>query len=603
MEFLQDAVIFMAAALIVVPLGKRLGLSPVLGYLGAGVLLGPAGTGLIGDAGGVLHFAEIGVVFLLFLIGLELQPRRLWVMRREVFGLGSAQVLVTTGVMLAAGLAAGFGMTESLFVGFALALSSTAFVLQLLGENRRLQSPHGRASFGVLLFQDAAVIPALALVSIFMVAADVPGPDALRTGVVIVGLASAGFLLRPLLRYFARTGIDELFAAAGLMLVLGAALAMSWAGLSMGLGAFIAGMMVAESEYRHQIETDILPFKGLLLGLFFIAVGMSADLALVTAQPMAVLGATSGLVIIKAMTLYPLMRLFRLDHPESLRASVVLSQGGEFAFVLLTAGAAAALLPESTAEFVILVVTLSMMTTPVLMKLLERFVDDSDEDQASRPFDQLQGHDRPVVIAGFGRIGQIVGRVLGMHHIPFMALEANPKHVDFLRQFGNEVYFGDATRLDSLRAAGLGNARALVLTIEDIEASVKIAEIVRKQWPDVMILARARNRHHEMFLREVGVHYVIRDTLLSSLELSQVLLMHLGRPADDAKDSVEAFRAHDERMLDRQAAVVHDEVAFRQTSIEAEDELKQLFREDAATGSGKAGGRTEPAATSSPRIG
>jgi len=578
MGFLQDAVLFMTAALIVVPLGKRLGLSPVLGYLGAGVLIGPWGTNLIGDAEAVLHFAEIGVVLLLFLIGLELQPRRLWVMRREVFGLGSAQVVISTLVFLGAGILAGFSITESLFAGFALALSSTAFVLQLLGETRKLLSLHGRASFGVLLFQDAAVIPALAAISLFTVAADVPRPDLLRTGLVIVALAIAGFSLRPLLRYFARTGIDELFAAAGLMLVLGAALAMSWAGLSMGLGAFIAGMMVADSEYRHQIETDILPFKGLLLGLFFIAVGMSANLGVLTAEPLTVLAATLGLVVIKALVLYPLLRMFQLNHAESLRGAVLLSQGGEFAFVLLTAGVSAALLPESTAEFIILVVTLSMATTPLLSGVIERFL--SEKPAEHRPFDSLQSHHRPVVIAGFGRIGQIVGRVLGMRHIPFMALDANPGHVDFLRQFGNEVYFGDATRLDSLRAAGLGDAKALVLTIEDIEASVKIAETVRKQWPDVMILARARNRHHEIFLREVGVHYVIRETLLSSLELSEVLLTQLGVDPATAREEITAFRLHDEEMLERQAAVVNDESAFRQTSMEAEAELRGLFTED-----------------------
>ncbi len=353
----------------------------------------------------------------------------------------------------------------------------------------------------------------------------------------------------------------------------------------MGLGAFIAGMMVAESECRHQIETDIMPFKGLLLGLFFIAVGMSANLELLADEPLFVLAMTLGLVITKALVLYPLLRFFRVNHPESLRGSIVLSQGGEFAFVLLTASASAELLPASTAQFVILVVTLSMVTTPFLYSLLERFLDKEDVDD--RPFDTLSLHDRPVVIAGFGRIGQIVGRILSMHQIPFMALEANAKHVDFVRQFGNEVYFGDATRLDSLRAAGVPNAKAFVLTIEDIEASVKIAEIIRKQWPDVMILARARNRHHEMFLRDVGVHYTIRETLLSSLELSQKLLEHLGQSEESAKSSVNAFRLHDETMLEKQAVVVNDEVAFRQTSIEAEAELKQLFQKDVGAAAAK----------------
>ncbi len=588
MAFLLDALIFMAAALIVVPIGKRLGLSPVLGYLLAGVLIGPGGIELISDADGVLHFAEIGVVFLLFIIGLELQPSRLWVMRKEVFGLGTAQVILTTASLATLiHVFVEMTWTQSTILGFALALSSTAFVLQLLTEQKQLMAPYGRAAFGILLLQDIAVIPGLAAISLLGVSA--AGSQHINwsmLGLVVIGLAASRFLLRPALRFIATTGIDELFAAAGLLLVLGAALAMNAAGISMGLGAFIAGMMVADSEYRHQIETDILPFKGLLLGLFFIAVGMSADLHLLASQPIHVLGATLALVLLKAALMYPVARARRLDHAQAVRASVVLSQGGEFAFVLLTAAASAALLPGSVAEFVILVVTLSMVTTPFLMKLLERLLQTSKTDD--RPFDEMTGHEHPVVIAGFGRVGQIVARVLNMHHVPFTALEANPKQVDFVRQYGSDIYYGDATRLDSLRAAKVPQARIFVLTLEDIEQSVKTAEIVHRQWPQVLLLVRARNRHHEMMLREIGVHFVIRDTLFSSLELSKAMLVGLGRSPEAAAKAVDAFRLHDAETLLKQAAVFRDETAFRQTTLEAAEELKLLFSEDAASNPDKA---------------
>ena len=583
MTFLLDALIFMAAALIVVPAGKRLGLSPVLGYLIAGILIGPSGVELISDAGGVLHFAEIGVVFLLFIIGLELQPSRLWVMRKTVFGLGTAQVLVTTvGIAILMQSFIGLTWTQSTILGFALALSSTAFVLQLLGEQKQLMAPHGRAAFGILLLQDIAVIPALAAISLLGVSAAATQNINWRLlGLVVIGLVATRFLLRPALRFIATTGIDELFAAAGLLPVLGAALAMNSAGVSMGLGAFIAGMMVADSEYRHQIETDILPFKGLLLGLFFIAVGMSADLALLAAEPWRVLGSTIALIILKTLLMYPAARLHKLDHADAMRTSVVLSQGGEFAFVLLTTAASVALLPSSIAEFVILVVTLSMVTTPFLLRLLERLLRPAKKNE--RPFDEIPGHEHPVVIAGFGRVGQIVARVLNMHHIPFTALEANPKQVDFVRQYGSDIYYGDATRLDSLRAAKVPQAKVFVLTLEDIEQSVKIAAIVHRQWPEVTLFVRARNRHHEMMLREIGVHFVVRDTLYSSLELSKALLIGLGKRPLDAARSVEAFRDHDAETLLKQAAVFRDESAFRQTSLEAAEELKLLFSEDAAS--------------------
>lgn len=582
MSFLTEVLVFLIAAIVVVPLCRRLGLSSVLGYLGAGLLIGPGGIGAIDDAQGVLHFAEIGVVLLLFIIGLELQPRRLWVMRKAVFGLGTAQVGVTT-LAIAAPLYWGAGLAPAvaMLVGFALALSSTAFVLQLLGEQRKLIHPHGRAAFGVLLMQDVAVIPVIAALTILTPTVDGAhgpgGPDPLAITLVIAGLVAARFTLRPALRIVASTGIHELFVAAGLAIVVGAAVAMQAAGLSMGLGAFIAGMIVADSEYRRQLETDVMPFKGLLLGLFFMAVGMSANLALLAEAPAQILGLTLALVAIKFLVLVPLARGHGLARDEAIRAAAVLSQGGEFAFVLLSAGAAAALITTATLDLAVLVVTLSMVSTPAVVGALERFL---RKDETERPFDEIDEPDNPVIIAGFGRFGQITARILTMRHIPFTALEVNPSQVDFVRSFGNEIYFGDATRLDLLRTANVAEARALVLAIDDVEASVKVAGLVRETCPNVTILARARNRHHELQLREVGVKHVVRETLFSSLELTETLLGHLGSTSDEAAQAVQAFLEHDLATLEKQAAVFHDERAFRQTARDAAEELEQLFDQD-----------------------
>lgn len=582
----MEALVFLTAALVVVPLSRRLGLSSILGYLGAGLLIGPSGLGIIVDTNEVLHFSEIGVVLLLFLIGLELQPRRLWVMRKAVFGLGTAQVALST-LLLGAPLYFLLGRTASvsILIGFALALSSTAFVLQLLGERRVLNHPHGRASFGVLLLQDVAVIPAIAFLTVIAPAGAgggdhstaAPSPTALA--LVIAGLVAARFTLRPALRWIASTGIHELFVAAGLAMVVGAAVAMAAAGLSMGLGAFAAGMIVADSEYRHQLETDIMPFKGLLLGLFFMAVGMSANLALLGEAPGQILGLSVGLMALKFLAMFPLARWHGLARDEAARAAAILSQGGEFAFVLLGAAAAASILPTPDLDIAVLVVTLSMTATPLLIGAVESAM---RKQEAERPFDEITEPENPVIIAGFGRFGQIVGRVLTLRGIPFTALEASPSQVDFVRGFGNEIYFGDATRLDLLQSAHVKEARAFVLAIDDVEASLKVARLVRETCPDTTILARARNRHHEIQLRELGIQSVVRETLRSSLELSEVLLGTLGDGPERAAESVESFRLHDFATLEKQAAVFHDEQAFRQTTREAADELKLLFTDDQA---------------------
>lgn len=586
MTFLLEAMIFLGAAIVVVPISKRLGMSVVLGYLAAGVIIGPSGIGLIGlqeEATEVMHFAEIGVVFLLFIIGLELQPKRLWVMRRLVFGLGTGQVGITT-VVLAAILALGFGLswTEAALFGFALALSSTAFVLQLLAERKSLNQPHGRAAFGILLLQDVAVIPAIAILDLVNPSTASGGTwvDALMVvGLVIGGLILARLLLRPLLRIVAGTGIHELFIAAALALVVGSALAMQALGLSMGLGAFLAGMMVADSEYRHQLESDVDPFKGLLLGLFFMAVGMSADLMLFVSSPALILGLAVGLMLVKALLIYPMGRLSGLDHDESVRASTVLSQGGEFAFVLLTTGLLAGVISAELAAIAVLVVTLSMALTPLFGMAGEALLASSEPPPE---YDQMDDQATPVVIAGFGRFGQIVGRVLSMRHIPFTALEVSSHQVEFVRGFGNKVYYGDPTNVKLLRSAHIEQAKALVIAVDDEAAALKIAEEVRVHFPDIIILARARNRQHALRLSDIGVHYVIRDTLESSLTMSGELLGHLGLSEADARMVVDTFRDHDAEVLARQLAVHQDDEAFRAMTIDANLELSQLFDEDAA---------------------
>ncbi len=580
MTFLAEALLFFVAAVLVVPLLKRLGLSSVLGYLGAGVLIGRPGLGLVDDAEEVLHFAEIGVVLLLFVIGLELQPRRLWVMRKLVFGLGTLQVLVTAAVIGALLLALGATTVSAAILGFALALSSTAFVLQLLGEQNKLSHVHGRAAFGILLLQDVAVIPALATINLLAAGATEETLDPWLIGSVVAGAVALRYLLRPVLRWVALSGSRELFTAAALALVAGSALAMEAAGLSMGLGAFIAGMMVADSEYRHQLEADVDPFKGLLLGLFFMAVGMTVDLSLLAREPATVLGLTALLMLVKGVTLTGLARAYGLGIKDAARSGIVLSQGGEFAFVLLAAAAAAGLVAAEIAAMAVLVVTLSMAATPLLVALGDRLL--NREAANERPYDDIEPESTRVVVAGFGRVGQIVARVLTMRQIPFTALEINPHHVDFVRGFGNNVYYGDATRLDVLRAAGVPRARALVLAVGSHDASLKIVERVRATCPGVLILARATTRRHEMELRAIGVDYVLRDTLHSSLRLAREVLEKLGLPAAEAQDAVSRFEAHDARTLERQAAVFQDEEAYRRTTISASEELKELFAGDAA---------------------
>jgi len=589
MGLLHETAIFLAAAVIAVPLFRLLGFGSVLGYLAAGVVIGPAGLRLITDVDNILHFAEIGIVFLLFIIGLELQPSRLWILRRSVFGLGTLQVLLC-GLPIAI-FAWWWGMTPaaSLVIGFGLALSSTAFVLQLLAERGQLTSQHGRNAFSILLFQDLAVLPMLAAMPLLATGGEALGWTELAVdtgaviGVLLAIVVGGHYLLRPVLRAVAHARTAEIFTATALLLVIGSALAVEAVGLSMALGAFLAGVLLADSEYRHELEANIEPFKGLLLGLFFIAVGMSADLSLIVERPQAVLGIAVGLLVFKSAVLFALARAWGMNGRVSCSLAAVLSQGGEFGFVLFTAAVGRGVLDDVTADLLIAAVTLSMAATPLIVLLAERVVVPKlGSGEAERPYDRPDAHleEPQVIIAGFGRFGQVVGRLLRVAQIPFTALETNPSQVDFVRRFGNRVYYGDPSKLELLRAVGADHARAFVLAIDDVEASIRTAEVLHREYPALPVYARARNRQHAHRLMSVGVRVIVRETFASSLEMGEALLNGLGWDRHLAREAVTLFREHDEALLQRQHAMHRDEEALIQSAREAAQELEDLFESD-----------------------
>jgi monovalent cation:proton antiporter-2 (CPA2) family protein len=586
MSLLAQIAIFLAAAVVAIPIFRRFKLGSVLGYLTAGIIIGPASLGLISTVDTTRDIAQFGIVLLMFVIGLELQPSRLWVLRRSIFGLGSAQVAITT-VFLSTAAYFVFGQTwqSALVIGFALSMSSTALALQLLAERGQLNSQFGRSAFSILLFQDVAVLPALALLPLLGVAsAKAAGPGgllvikliAVLSAVIIVGR----YVLRPMLRIIAATRVAEAFTAAGLLIVLGTALLVSQVGLSLSLGAFLAGVLLADSEFRHELEADIEPFKGLLLGLFFISVGMSANLSLVRDRPFLIIGLTIGFMVLKVGILWAIGRLSGLSPAASRGLAISLPSGGEFAFVLLGLAATLRILDTEIAELLVLVVTASMILSPMLLAIYDVTFKANESD--GRPFDTPVELYPKVIIAGFGRFGQIVGRILLARKISFTALEANQTQVDFLRRFGNHVFYGDASRLELLRAAHAENAEVFVLAIDDVEASVRTAELIRKHFPHLKIFARARNRQHAFRLMDLAVRYTIRETLVSSLEMSVQVLESLGLSKSKAIETVHQFRIHDEATMAKQQAVRDDESKFLATTRESAEQLLHLFETDTA---------------------
>ena len=584
---LAQTAVLLAAAVLAVSLFRLLNLSSILGYVAAGLVIGPWGLRLIHDIGNITKIAEFGVVLLLFIIGLELQPTRLWVMRRLVFGLGAAQVALCTVLLGVAGYLVGLQPETAAIVGFGLSLSSTPLVLQVLAERGQLKTQHGRSAFGILLFQDLAVLPVLAILPLISHTASTTQtahgalwPILLKlVAVVAVVIIGGRLLLRPALRVVARVRVTEVFTAAALLTVIATALLANLAGLSMSLGAFLAGVLLADSEFRHELEADIEPFKGLLLGLFFIVVGMSANLGLLTSQPLRLLGITAGLILIKLLAVTLLGRLTNHKGSSAWRLGFTLPAGGEFAFVLFTLATRQNILDAETADLLILAVTLSMMLGPLLL-MAHDIVESRWLADPKAPFDEIDDRETPVIIAGFGRFGQIVARILRLRRIPFTALDSNQTHVDFVRRFGNQVYYGDASRLDLLRAAGAETAKIFVLAIDDVDASIRTAQLVRAQFPKLKIFARARNRQHTFALMDAGVTHIIRETLLSSLDLAASVLQELGETQASARGAVRRFRQHDEATLAAQYAVKEDETKFRATTQESAQQLEKLFETD-----------------------
>lgn len=591
---LEQAVWLLAAAAVAAPLAKMLRIGSVLGYLLAGVLMGPFGFGQIfttTSAEKLLHVAEFGVVLLLFLIGLELRPRRLMTMRNAIFGLGGAQVAITGIVLGIAAMALGLSFMPALFVGLVLSLSSTAFALQVLEEKGELTARHGRLAFAVLLFQDLAAIPLIALTPFFAVAAAGAAAQmdlfaAARALLTIAVVVLVGrYVIDGALRLIARTKVREAMTAAALLAVVGVSLVMMKAGLSPSLGAFLAGALLAESSYRHQLEADIQPFEGLLLGVFFTAVGMTLNLELLYSSPGMIMALVVGLVGVKIAVLYGLGRWHGLDDWAARRLGLSISQGGEFAFVLLAAGVTAGVLTSRVSEPLEVAVTLSMALTPLLLMLDDTFMKRAEVMPAFVAPPEEESH---VIIAGFGRFGQIAARILRGKGIPFTALDINPEQIALVERFGSKAFYGDASRLEILQAAQASKARAFVLAIDDVEASLTTARLVREHFPDLPIYARARNRNHVHRLMDLGVKVIRRETFASALELSRDLLRGLGLSEREVRFTVDTFARHDRQLLKENYKYYTDQQKMMELARSDADTLAQLFAEDRAVeGEGK----------------
>lgn len=577
----------LVATVVAVPLTRAAGFGSVLGYLLAGIVIGPEILGLVGDVEQIRETSELGVVMLLFLVGLDVQPHRLWVLRRAVFGLGLGQVVPSAALVAGAAITFGLPWQQGVVLGLGLAFSSTAIVLPLLTERGLLGGTAGRDAFAVLLFQDMAFIPAVALLPLLATGGGtmhVQPADVLKAVLAIGVILVAGNRLVPrVFRLVGGTRTQEVFTATALLLVVGAALLAQWAGLSTSLGAFLAGVVLSESEYRHELEADIEPFEGLLLGFFFISVGMSADLKLAAAQPLLVLAATLGVMVAKFLVTLALGWWRRRSWEHAVRFALSLPQGSEFSFVLFGAGVAAGVLAPAQASLATLVVAASMLLSPVLFGLSERFLIPRLPRRRAPAFDTISQAPAAVVIAGFGRVGQIVGRILSAQRIEFVALDRDPSQVEVVRRFGGRVYFGDPSRLDVLRAAGLAHAKILVIAIDDMEQAVRIAELAKRAFPRLTIHARARNRRHAHAFMDVGVSSVVRETYFSSIRLAENVLGGLGLTEADARRVAHIFRERDERALLETHAYAHDESALMQNSRDIAQELEQILAADRAT--------------------
>jgi len=580
MSLLGSVAIFLGATLVAVPLFKKLKLGAILGYLIAGVVIGPSVFNLVSDPYTILHFAELGVVLLLFVIGLELEPATLWRMRNQIIFSGGSQLLVSaTAIGLFSHYVLGISFSASLVIGLGLALSSTAFAIQLMNEQRILQTPPGQRGFSILLMQDVAVIPILLAVTALAPIQTDSGPAWYISLGAVAGVLLVGrFLVNPLLRVVARYGSSEVMTAAALFIVLVTGLAMDEVGLSMGMGAFIAGILLADSSFKHQLETEIEPFKGLLLGLFFIAIGMNLDLQLLVNDPVFIVSMSILLVIVKAAIIFSILRASKQSSTDSMRIAIMLSQGGEFAFVVMTLALSTSVLDASIAGQVNLIVGLSMALTSPAVIVYSLFFNTKN---CPAVYDSYaDASESRVIIAGFGRFGQITGRILAANSIPFTAMDKDAEHIEFVRQFGNKVYFGDATRLELLKKAGIENARVLLVAIDNGDEITEVVKLVQHEFPKVKIIARARNRMHAIELSKLGVSYFVREMFDSALSASKEVLKAYGYTQGQADNMATIFSEHDTKMLER---VIQENLGITEmikTTEQGRQELQQLFEED-----------------------
>ena len=595
-QTLLHAIYYLLAAVIAVPFFRRFGLGAILGYLVAGVVIGPQVLGLIFEPQAALHLSEFGVVMLLFVIGLELNPDQLWKMRIEVGLLGGAQMLISA-LVIAVVLVLVFSLTwqQGFIIGLTLALSSTAFAIPLMEEQKVMGLPLGRKGFSMLLFQDMAVIPILLLLASWSPVANDDGerlPWWVGVLTVLGVIVAARVLFNPLLKLAAKYGSREILTAAGLLIVLGVSLLMLSVGLSMSLGAFLAGLLLAQSSYRHQLAADIEPFKGLLLGLFFIAVGMSLNLKLLFAHPFMVVFLAIALMAIKVGVIALILKVRKFSFREGIFLGIMLAQGGEFAFVLMASAEELSFLPPGIANYVVLVVGISMALTGPMVILFERILrrmtlqekamqDMARHQETVAALEKPSEHKPEVIIAGFGRFGQIIGRILTANNIPYNALDKNSDYIEFLKQFGVESYYGDPARLDLLEAAGIRDAKVLVIAVDAIEESLKIVQQVKEHYPQVALIVRARDRSHVYKLAELGVTKPVREIYESSLLAAMYTLVELGFPEAQSQQNIDIFRAHDEQLLQKSTPVQNDLAALIKVAEEGRKELRGLFAKDA----------------------
>ncbi len=598
--WLVNSLIYLSAAVIAVPVSKALGLGSIIGYLAAGMAIGPWGLGLVTNVQDILHFAEFGVVLMLFLVGLELEPKRLWSLRRPIFGWGSAQVLGCTAALFFAlwGSSLLFpvvssalgGWKTALVAALGLSLSSTAIALQVMGERNLLPTSSGQAGFSILLFQDVAAIPILALIPLLGVslmaneslACTNVAYSAIKIIAIIVSIVVGGrLLLRPIFRWIARSKTPEIFTAASLLLVVGIAALMLYVGLSMALGAFLAGVLLAESEYRRELETDIEPFKGLLLGLFFIAVGMSIDFSVLIKSPWLIAGVLIAFVAIKFVVIYGITRLMNVPFQERPVLTLLLAQGGEFAFVVFQAAAGAKVFAPETASLLIGVVALSMLISPLILIAIDKFwLPRYANFGVEQPDEISEQQAAPIIIVGFGRYGQIVGRLLLAQDIPTTVLDHDAEMIETARSFGYRVFYGNATRLDLLRTAGAATAQILVVAVDDVEQSLAIVDLAKEHFPQLQLVVRARDATHWNKLRDREVKLIQRELFESSLQSAGSVLELLGYAAPDANRIVQLFRTHNIELLEQMHPHYQDRAKVISTVKQGRAQLaEQMARE------------------------